>query len=601
MMNQWKRLLFLCSLLIVGLLPNTAQSASIFDSLNSSSEFETLTAAIQVAGLQAELSGSGPFTLFAPPDAAFEQVFDNLGLSASELLNDTELLTAVLTFHVVEGALFSENLSAGDATTLNGAALTVNLTNGVQVNQATVTTPDVEVSNGVIHVIDAVLLPPDFTVDTTEVTPPMPTPVQPTPVQPTPVQATPTFIPTATPMLTATPVPTNTPDVPQIARLRTGHFSPDAPAVDIYVNGDLIEGGLSFGSASQWREFPSGATEIVITEAGAALDDPVLDPINLTFTPDTWSTIAVIGSLANNTLTTQLIIENYSSALPDDDARVLIFHAIEGAPAVDILANETRLIADLAYPGTAGNNDGAASRDVDAGTYNLQITVANDAEGVILTPDAVTLNGGRFYLLVAAGTPDTPQLQIIEATPADVITGDADGLDTQTSQPSAATTQITEPSAVESMTDDANTLFDVASQTTGLGTFVAAVEAAGLVDSLVADASLTVFAPSDSAFTGVLAELGIPASELFNETALLTQILTYHILEAERRADALLERNGQTLTTRNGDTIAVDVDALGILLNESALVTSTDLLASNGVLHIINQVLLPPSLEVGNE
>jgi uncharacterized surface protein with fasciclin (FAS1) repeats len=122
--------------------------------------FTTLVAAVEAAGLVETLSGEGPFTVFAPTDDAFAALPE--GTVESLLLPENrDQLVAILTYHVVPGAVMSTDLSDGmTATTVQGGDITIDLDNGVMVNDATVTTADIAASNGVIHVIDAVIMPP---------------------------------------------------------------------------------------------------------------------------------------------------------------------------------------------------------------------------------------------------------------------------------------------------------------------------------------------------------------------------------------------------------------------------------------------------------
>ena len=120
--------------------------------------FTTLLAAAEAADLVSVLEGEGPYTVFAPTDEAFEKV-DPATLEA--LLADPEALADVLTYHVVAGEVTSDMIEPGDVTTVNGAPLTISVDGStVKVGDATVTTADVMASNGVIHVIDTVLIPP---------------------------------------------------------------------------------------------------------------------------------------------------------------------------------------------------------------------------------------------------------------------------------------------------------------------------------------------------------------------------------------------------------------------------------------------------------
>jgi len=120
----------------------------------------TLVAAVQAAGLVETLQGDGPFTVFAPTNEAFaalpEGTLDNLLQPENK-----DQLTAILTYHVVPAEVRSGDLSDGmTAATVNGAEITVSLDGGVMINDANVTTADVEASNGVVHIIDKVILPP---------------------------------------------------------------------------------------------------------------------------------------------------------------------------------------------------------------------------------------------------------------------------------------------------------------------------------------------------------------------------------------------------------------------------------------------------------
>jgi transforming growth factor-beta-induced protein len=139
----------------------TMAAKDIVDTAVAAGDFKTLVTAVQAAGLVETLKGPGPFTVFAPTDAAFAAV-PKATLDA--LLADPKgALTDVLTYHVVPGKVMASDLSDGmTLTTVNGAALpvTVNADGTVMVGDATVTTADIETSNGVIHVIDKVLIPP---------------------------------------------------------------------------------------------------------------------------------------------------------------------------------------------------------------------------------------------------------------------------------------------------------------------------------------------------------------------------------------------------------------------------------------------------------
>ena len=130
----------------------------IVDTAVDAGSFTTLVAAVEAAGLVDTLNGEGPFTVFAPTDDAFAALPEG---TVEGLLADPDALAAILTYHVVAGKVMSTDLSDGMmAATVNGAEITIGTEGGVTVNGANVVTADIEATNGVIHVIDAVILPP---------------------------------------------------------------------------------------------------------------------------------------------------------------------------------------------------------------------------------------------------------------------------------------------------------------------------------------------------------------------------------------------------------------------------------------------------------
>ena len=134
-------------------------SKDIVDTAVGAGSFTTLVAAVQAAGLVDTLKSEGPFTVFAPTDEAFAALPE--GTVATLLLPENkEQLISILTYHVVPGKVMSGDLSNGmTATTVQGSDVTIMINDGVSINGANVTTADVEASNGVIHVIDSVILP----------------------------------------------------------------------------------------------------------------------------------------------------------------------------------------------------------------------------------------------------------------------------------------------------------------------------------------------------------------------------------------------------------------------------------------------------------
>lgn len=137
-----------------------APTADIVDTAVAAGSFKTLTAAVQAAGLEATLRSDGPFTVFAPTDEAFAK----LPAGTVETLlkpENRDQLISILTYHVLPGKIYSKSLTGKqiDATTVQGTTVSVDGTQGVRVDNANVIKADIKTSNGVIHVIDSVIMP----------------------------------------------------------------------------------------------------------------------------------------------------------------------------------------------------------------------------------------------------------------------------------------------------------------------------------------------------------------------------------------------------------------------------------------------------------
>ena len=138
------------------LVSTSAFGKDIVDTAVSAGNFNTLATALKAAGLIDTLKGQGPFTVFAPTDAAFAKLPQD---QLNALLADKAKLIAVLTYHVVPGAVMAKDVKAGMVNTVQGSAISISTVGGVKVNDANVTAVDIVADNGVIHVIDNVILP----------------------------------------------------------------------------------------------------------------------------------------------------------------------------------------------------------------------------------------------------------------------------------------------------------------------------------------------------------------------------------------------------------------------------------------------------------
>lgn len=137
-----------------------AGAGTIVDIASTTDGFGTLVAAVQAAGLGETLAGEGPFTVFAPTDEAFAALPAGL-VDALLLPENKDALAKILTYHVVPGTVMAADITDGEVATVEGQNVTLSTADGVTVNGAKVVQADIVADNGVIHVIDAVILPPD--------------------------------------------------------------------------------------------------------------------------------------------------------------------------------------------------------------------------------------------------------------------------------------------------------------------------------------------------------------------------------------------------------------------------------------------------------
>jgi transforming growth factor-beta-induced protein len=547
----------LVALLIVGIVPTFAQDepGTIVDIAVANADFETLVAAVQAAGLAETLSGEGPFTVFAPTDDAFAAALDALGLTAEELLADTETLTQILTYHVVPGAVLAADVvNLESATTVQGEDIAITVDgDSVMVNNANVVATDIEASNGVIHVIDAVILPPSIV----EAMGMMEEPVA------------------EEGMMTME-------EMNSMVHIRVAHFSPDTPAVDVYVNGELSAvQGLEFPAITDWISLEPGVYNIAVAPAGTSLEDAAIGPADFTLNAPGWITIAAVGSLEAGTLAPAIIDETsaYTDELPEDNARITVFHGIEDAPAVDVrLADGTVLIPALAFPGSQGGNDGVFVLDVPAGSYDLQVVPAGATEPVVIDLPGTEVAAGMYYLVAATGTLENPGAAVAAT-------------DLMALMMPAEEAMAEEEAMME---EPAESIVDIAVANEDFETLVAAVQAAGLAETLDGEGPFTVFAPTDDAFEAAFEALGVTADDVLADTEGLTQILLYHVVDGAVLAETVVGLDAATTLQGSDVTITVDEDGR-VFLNDTIEVTTTDIQASNGVIHVIDGVLLPAS------
>lgn len=211
-------------------------------------------------------------------------------------------------------------------------------------------------------------------------------------------------------------------DEGDMVHLRVAHFAVDAPAVDVYIDGDVAISNLDFPEVTEWMQVAAGTYEIAVAPAGTSLDNAVIGPAEFTLPAGEWLTIAAIGLVGNDTLTAQVLTEDYSMTA-DGETRISVFHAIADAPPVDVFANGNALVRVLAYPGTVvEGGDGLATVDVVAGTYDVEVTLQDGTE--VFAIDEITMGAGRHYFIAAVGTAADPQFRLVTSDISAMMMGD---------------------------------------------------------------------------------------------------------------------------------------------------------------------------------
>lgn len=207
----------------------------------------------------------------------------------------------------------------------------------------------------------------------------------------------------------------------EFAFVRVGHFSADAPAVDVYLNGELSDvQGLALGEVTPWMAIPAGTYSIAVTPQGQGVDIAAAALDDLELAAGAWVTISAIGTLADETLALQPAIEDYKTAVAKGTTRVTVFHAIDGMSGIDLVRNGAPMINTVAYPNPARGTDGAASVDLLAGTVDLAVTSATDNSAVIISIPKTELPAGGYVSVFAYGTLDTPLYSLQTVTPDEV-------------------------------------------------------------------------------------------------------------------------------------------------------------------------------------
>ena len=437
-------------------IPTTAQSTGVHDSL---------VAAVIQADLLTTLQGEGPFTVFAPTD----QAFVDAGINLSSLDNDEgkSILSDILLYHVLSGSVQSSEVTDGlTATAANGDILTFAVGDSVMVNDATVTTPDVMASNGVIHVIDKVLIPP-----------------------------------------------ADLENIPTVAQSTGIHNS----LVSALIHANLV-GALS--GEGPYTVF--APTDAAFEEFGLNLSD--------------FDTEA-----ENETL-----------------AKILSYHVAMGSVMSSSITNGMEVNSLIQEP-------------ISVSVFNGSVIL--NGEALVTQPDVMTSNGVihviNKVLMPPSMSPQGPPGEICY----DMETHTIDVTKTEETCEKMWTPSVDIPTT--------------AAATTIHTALVAALDKANLVETLKGEGPFTVFAPTDQAF----ADAGINLDDYDTEEKIsaLAGILTYHVVSGKVMSTDLTD--GMEATALSDDVLKFTVgDTVSV---NDATVIIADVPVSNGVIHVIDKVLMP--------
>jgi len=519
-------------------------------------ELSTLVAALTEAGLLEALQADGPFTVFAPVNSAF----DALGAGTVDALLDPaneEALTALLTYHVVPGEFEAADLSEGQQlTTLAGGVITIGTSGGVTVDGASVITADVNAENGVVHLIDGVLVRGLDAVERASVTPDLSTltaAVDAAGLVETLKGDGPftIFAPVNAGFeslsLDALLDPANQ-DL--LGKILTNHVvaGAEVAAADLVdgqmvttVEGSMLEIDLDGGPSVNGIDIVT--TDIRVGNGIVHLiDEVIVDHLNVAE--------RAISTADLSTLTAALTAADLVGAL-EGDGPFTVFAPVNAA--FDALGQGT--LDNLLDPANGGALGSLLTYHVVPGTFEA----ADLSEGQLLT----TLEGGEIQVGTTGGvTVDGAGVIAADVPVSNGVVHLIDGV----------------------LTEGLNAV-ERASVTPDLSTLAAAVGAAGLVETLEGDGPFTIFAPVNAGFESLEVDALLdPANQ-----DLLAKILTNHVIAGAEVAAADLV-DGQMVTTVEGSMLEIDLDG-GPSVNGIDIIT-TDIRVGNGIVHLIDEVIV---------
>ena len=500
---------------------------------DSSGRFTTLLSALDAAGLTDSLTGAGPYTLLAPTNDAFAALLDQMGMTQDDLFADTDALGSILRYHIIPGRYFFRNLTSGPtlSTALAGEKVTFDLTDGVfTVEGANIGDPDNLASNGIMHAIDSVMLPPSVTLAAPE--------------------------PTAEPTEAATPEPTVVAGVPEarpdlITLLQndpSGRFTTLLAAIDAApLSKDLLSGDGPFTLLAPTDD----AFAALFDQMGMTQDELLADRSTLT--------------------------------------KILLYHVVPGQYFFRNLTSGPTLPTELLGQ--------SVTFDLTDGVFTVQGANIGDPDnlasnGIMHAIDSVMLPPD---VAAALATPEPTEAPTATPTipPTPTPTETTPPPPTPTTPPTATLAPTVAPTVAGIPAERPNLIALLQNDPDGrFTTLLAAIDAAGLTSTISDGGPFTLFAPTNDAFAALLSQFGMTPDQAMGNKALLNPLILYHVVPGQYFYRNLT--SGPTLNTLlTGQTVQVALTDGNLTVNGAA-VSDPDNLASNGIIHAIDAVLLPP-------
>ncbi len=560
--------------------------SDVVETATEDGSFDVLVAALQATDLDDVLSGEGPFTVFAPTDDAFTALLGDLGLTAEALL-EYPFLADILTYHVVPDYVFSSDILAEEedftVETVLGQEIEVTFVDGnVFVDGAQVVLTDVIASNGVIHVIDSVIVPELDIVQTASLNPDFST-------------------------LVAALVETDLDDV-----LRgEGPFTVFAPTDDAFA--DLLT-ALDI-TAEDLLANPDLA-DILLYHV---LDDEFLAADVLEAAPFTIETVN--GNVIDITVVDGSVFINDAEVIMTDFVTSNgVIHVIDEVilPPSDIVTtaseagNFTILLQALEEAGLTSTLEGPGAFTVFAPTddaFNAFLTENNlTAQDLLDDPELSSillyhvLDGSvySYDLLAEFDSYDNNPLffETLNGSELKLFFNESDALSINFETTNVITTNILANNGVIHVIDEIllppGNVAEVLTAEGEFTTLLAALDETELDTVLLGlEDEFTLFAPTDDAFADLLAALGITAEDLLADPD-LDNILLYHVVDGAGYSSLILDASYLVGPTFNDISIVITVDENGLVYVNDIQVVTADIMFDNGVIHVIEEVLLPP-------